>query len=69
MCRAYCVWFCAFGFCIAYCIWYKMESRKYSTIETFLNSNKKIEEIEANQHPLTHKYMIADIPGLVQTLQ
>jgi hypothetical protein len=48
---------------------YKMESRKYSTIETFLNSNRKIEEIEGNQHPLTHKYMITDIPGLVQTLQ
>ena len=42
-----------------------MKNKKYHTVRTFPKSNRKIVE-RGKLIPLTHKYMTAHFPGLVQ---
>jgi hypothetical protein len=46
----------------------KMQNKEYNTVGTFLKSQRKYYE-EAKFIPLTHKYMTAHFPGLVQACQ
>jgi len=45
-----------------------MKNKKYHTAGRFPKSNRKIVK-EAKSIPLTHKYMTAHFPDLVQALQ
>ena len=42
--------------------------KKYHTVGTVPQSNRKIVEIEVKSIPLTHKFMNAHIFGLIQTV-
>ena len=47
----------------------KKMKKKYHTVGTVPQSNRKIVEIEVKYIPLTHKFMNAHIFGLIQTVQ
>ena len=45
-----------------------MKNKQYHTIRTVIKSNRKIVKTEGKLILLTHIYMIAHFPGLVQAL-
>jgi len=47
----------------------KRKNKRYYTIGKVPKPNRKIIDKDEISIPLTHKYMTADFPGLVQALQ